>query len=105
MTDVAHLALGDEVVEGAQRLVDGCDRVRRVQLIEVDPLRAEPAQRCLHRAPHVTPRPAGRGLVDAAVECGMSELGRDYDVVAAPPESTTEQLLAEPRSFAIDIRR
>ena len=42
--DVPHLAVAHEVVEGAQRLVERRRRVRPVQLVEVDVVRAEPPQ-------------------------------------------------------------
>ena len=48
--DVADLALVDEVAEGAQRLLDVGVRLGAVDLVEVDPVRVEPAQRVLDGA-------------------------------------------------------
>ena len=44
--DVADLALADEVVEGAQRLLDRRQRVGAVELVEVDPVGAGGAAGC-----------------------------------------------------------
>ena len=76
--DVADLAGVDEVVEGAQRLVDRRRRVGRVQLIEVDVVGAESPQRGLHGGQDVLARAAplprgGPGGADA--------LGRQHELV------------------------
>ena len=92
--DVAHLAGPDQVVERAQRLVDGDAEVGPVGLVQVDVIRLEPAQRgvagvqdaCSGQplrvriaAGHMD-RPGETGLL---VELAGVDLRRDDDLVAA----------------------
>ena len=51
--DVADLALGDELGERADRLLDRRARVDAVLVVEVDVIGAQALQRALDRAPHV----------------------------------------------------
>jgi len=78
--DVAHFPVADELVERCERLVDIGLRVEPVELVEVDVLRAEPAQARLARADEMIPRAAG---VVRAVAHRKVRLGREEDVVAA----------------------
>ena len=81
-TEVAHLARAHEIVQRGQGLLDRRELVRPVQLVEVDPVGAQPAQRRLDRADDVAPRPA-RAPVLAVVDrrggasrCRTSSRGR-----------------------------
>src|SRR6185437_13218747 len=42
---VEHLPLGDQVIDGAERLIDRSSRVESVALVEVDIVHAEPLER------------------------------------------------------------
>ena len=53
--DVANLARADEVVERPQRLLQVGQRVEAVHLVEVDPVRAEPAEARLASLHEVVP--------------------------------------------------
>ena len=90
MADVAHLALMDEVAQRRQRLVDVGVDGRPVDLVQVDPVGAQPPQRVLHLADDPAPRAALLVRVGAhrAVELG----GQD-DVVAATGERLADDLL------------
>jgi hypothetical protein len=50
MADVTDLARADQVGESAERLVDIGLRVRAVDLVQVDPVGAQPPQRVLDLA-------------------------------------------------------
>ena len=132
--DVAQLAVAHEVVEGAQRLVERRRRVRPVQLVEVDVVRAEPPQRALEGVDDVPPRRAlaqlprrgvgcgcalggvARALEDAraiegrALAGGARELGGDDRLVAAAAQRLADVLLGAPgrplaaRGRGIDVR-
>ena len=78
--DVAHLALADELVERAERLLDRGLRVGRVQLVEVDAVGAEAAQRSPRSRCARTPRRAAR----RGRARPRAELRRDDDTVATP---------------------
>ena len=77
--DVAHLALGHEVGQRAERLVVVGPRVPAVDLVEVDPVGLQALQRGLDLAHDPAPRVAGlvRVVAHRAVE-----LGGEDDVVA-----------------------
>ena len=78
--DVADLALVDEIGERAERLVDVGVRVGAMQLVEVDPVGAEPPQRVLD----LVDDPAARGAAAVGVVAHRHpELRRQHDVVAA----------------------
>ena len=78
--DVADLALLDEVGERAERLVDVGLRVGAVDLVEVDPVGAEPPQRVLD----LPDDPAARVAAAVGVVAHRHvDLGREDDVVAA----------------------
>ena len=86
--DLAHLARLDEFAQRAQRVGDGHRVVGVVQLVEVDVVGAESAQRVLAGAAHVV------GLAPKCVSSMRhAELGRDDDLVAAAPERHAEQHL------------
>ena len=90
-SDVADLALGGQIVERPQGLLDRHHGVRAVQLEQVDPVRAESAQRCLDGADQMTPGvpPVVRGLRGGEV-C----LGCENDPVPSIAERLTEHFLA-----------
>ena len=57
--DMADLALPHEVVERAQGLLHGRGRIRPVQLVEIDPIGAQPPQAFFDRSHDVSARGAG----------------------------------------------
>ena len=79
-TDVADLALVDEVGERAEGLLDVGVGARAVDLVEVDPVGVEAAQRVLDLADDPAPRTA---LPVRVVAHRAVELGGQDDVVAA----------------------
>jgi hypothetical protein len=88
--DVSDLALGDEVSERLQRLLDVDAGVRAVQLIEVYPVCLQPPQRVLDGAHYPAARsPAAVGVFPHRVE----ELGGEDGVVAATLERFADDFL------------
>ena len=83
--EIAHLALVHQVVQRRQRLLDRGRRFGPVQLVEVDPVGAQPAHRRLDGAPDVAAGSAGAPVLAVATAAAAhvaAELGRDHDVVA-----------------------
>ena len=78
--EVADLALLHQLVERGQRLLDRGVRVGRVQLVEVDPVGAEPAQAVLHGDPDVAAGAAGAPVRTVGALHVGAELGRDDDL-------------------------
>ena len=98
--DVAHLAGADEVGQCPERLVDVGVGIGAVHLVEVDPVRAEPAQAALDRLHDPTPRVAA--LVRVVAHDAV-ELRREHDVVApAARQSLADDLLRLARG--VDVR-
>ena len=95
--DGSDLALDDLLVQRTERLVDGHVRVGAVQLEEVDPVRAESAERGVDGLPDA----AGMSAGDALVVGGVPELGGDDDVVAPSAECGAEVRLGGPA--AVDV--
>ena len=89
--DVADLALVHEVAERRQRLLDVGARIGAVDLVEVDPVGAQPPQRVLDRAHD----PAARAALLVGVLAHRAvELGGEDDVVApAAGERLADDLL------------
>ena len=89
--DVADLALMHEVAERRERLVDVGPRVGAVDLVEVDPVGAQPPQRVLDRTDDPAPRVA---LLVGVLAHRVVELGGEDDVVApAAGERLADDLL------------
>ena len=90
--DVADLALGDELGQGADGVLDRRVRVDAVLVVEVDVVGAEPLQRTLDRGADVrgtaveVPR-AAAGVGDEA------ELRRQHDLVAAVLDGAADEFL------------
>ena len=86
---VAHLALLDEPLHGAHRVLDRHGLVHAVHAVDVDHVHAEALQALLARLRHVVGMAAGqrrRAAVAAAPgEREIAELGRDQDLVAPCP--------------------
>jgi hypothetical protein len=65
--DVPRLASADHVVERAEGLVNRCRRIRMMELIEIDVIGPEPAQRAVDRIENVlagvTPSVASAGIL------------------------------------------
>ena len=103
MADVADLALGDEVVERRERLLDRRDRVGLVQLVEVDPVGPQAAQRRLDGEPDVAARPAHAPVRTVRAGHVHAELGGEHDLVALALERLAHQRLGEPALRAVDV--
>ena len=91
--DVAHFAGADEVVEGAKGLVLGYGQAGPVQLVEVDAVGLEPAQRVLTGFDDVIARdaPVIRPLAHLAVDLGGQN---DFVAPAVLFEGAADELLA-----------
>jgi hypothetical protein len=88
----------------AQGLLDRGDRVRRVQLVQIQVVGAQPAQRCLHRAADVGPAALGPGRRAVIhVYPLLAELGGQHHLVPAPREHLAEDLSRSP-AVAIGVR-
>ena len=92
--DVADLALADQVGEHRQRLLDRRDRVGEVELVEVDPVGAQPLQRRLDRSADVAPRAAGTVVGTVGAAHVAAELGGHHEPVAPALEGDADHLLA-----------
>ena len=89
--DVADLALVDQVGQRRQRLLDVGMRFGAVDLVQVDPVGAEPPQRVLHRADDPA---AGAALPVGIVAHRAVELGgEDHVVPPAAGERLADDLL------------
>src|SRR5207244_705747 len=89
-TDVADLALADEIVECPQGLLDRRQGIRLVLLVEVDPVGLQPSEAGLDLGYDV----AARGALKAAGRIHRSgEFGRQHDVFAAVAEDLAETSL------------
>ena len=104
---VAHvpdLALGHQFVQRCDRFLDRGHRVRGVQLVQVDVVGTQPAQRLGHRAPDVGAsalRADGRPVPHVGVL--VAELGGQHDLVAARAEDLAERPLRT-SAAAISVR-
>ena len=101
--DVAHLAGADQVVERAQRLVDRHGRLRAVDLVEVDIVGLQAAQRGLALGDDVAAIVAGGQ--DVVVVHAAVYLGRQHDPVALAValERLADDLLAA--ATIVDVGR
>ena len=90
-TDHADLALAHEVAHGAERLVDVGQRVDSVDLVQVDVVGAEAAQRVFTGADD--PRPGRAPAVEHVVAHGVMQLRRDDDLVATVADPGADDLL------------
>ena len=88
--DVARLPGPDDGVEGLERLVDRRVGIREVQLVEVDVVGAEPAQRRVDRVEDVLARVA---LVPRVGTGAPVALRRDDELVALPAQPPADDLL------------
>src|SRR5205085_3098087 len=100
--EVADLALGDELRHGADRVLDGRVRINAMLIVEIDVVDAEAPQGALARAPHVVRTPI-HTEVCAIGRAHVAELRRDDDVVAAPLDRATNELLV--REWAVHVGR
>ena len=76
---IPHLALLDQRVEGAQRLLDGDERVEPVGEVHVDPVRVEPPQALLTLLDDMPP---GQSVLVGALAHRPADLGGDDQPVA-----------------------
>ena len=96
--DVADLAVPHERVERAQRLLERRLAVPLVDLVEVDPVRAEPAQAVLAGLDDVGARQAG---VVGTVAHREAHLGGERDAVAPALDRLADDLLR--RALRVDV--
>ncbi len=98
--DLEHLALVDELVQGAEGLFDGDVGVGAVHLVEVDPVGAETAEAVVDGAGDPLRGPApGLGVLAHL----SGELGRDDGLVPPGAEGLAEELLGRP--LPVDVGR
>ncbi len=103
VAEVADLSLQHQLVQRGEGLLDGCHRVGRMQLIEVDVVGLQPAQARLDGPPDVEPAGlcAGRRAV-AHVTGLVAELRRQHERVPTAPKGLAHQLL-RPALPAVDV--
>ena len=102
--DVADLALVHEVGERAERLLDVGARIGAVDLVEVDPVGAEPPQPVLDRAHDPAARVA---LLVGVLAHRVVELGGQHDVVAPAPASALPTISSDspcPYTSAVSMK-
>ena len=98
--EVADLALLDQLLHRADRLLDRDGLVDAVLVVEVDVVDAEPRQRRVARAADVV------GLAVDAEEAAVlaalvAELGREHDLVAAAGDRAADELLVGERAVHV----
>ena len=103
MTDVADLAGRDQLVQRRQRFLDRGERVRLVQLVQVDPVGVQPPQRGLHRGPDVPPRSACAEIGAIGARRVHAELGGHHHVITATAEGDAQQFLAAACGLTVDV--
>jgi AraC family transcriptional regulator len=91
--DVAHLAGGDQGVEGGQRLIERRLPVPLVHLVQIDVVGSEPPQARFGGAEDVVPREAG---VVGSVAHRHPHLRGEQDLIAVRTEGLADDLLAQP---------
>ncbi len=101
--DIANLALGDQIVERAQRLVERRHDVGRVDLVEIDVIRLQPLQAGLDGVHDMAARRAH--IVPSRPHPAVN-LGRQDDVLASDAE-ILEGLAESPFGLAsgVDVGR
>ena len=106
MADVAHLALADEVVERGEGLLDRRQRVGRVQLVEVDPVGLQPAERSLDRQPDVaSASPCAPQAGSGDVRLAWPNFVASTTSSRRPRERLAQERLAEAVLAAVDVGR
>ena len=93
---MVDLALGDELCEGADGVLDRGVGVDTVLVVQVDAVGAEPLQRPLKRGADVI-RAAVQVVGTAAGVGDEAELGGEYDLVAAILDRPSDKLLVGER--------
>jgi hypothetical protein len=96
--DITDLAAANEIVEGADGLLDRRLRIEAVQLEEIDIVGAEPAQAALDRTQQMVTRGADIVRPLAGAE---GRLGRDDDAVAAAGDGLAQDLLGQ--AVGVDV--
>src|SRR5215203_613696 len=95
---VAHLALADQVVQGRQRLLHGGRRIGPLDLVEVDDVRAEPAQAVLDLLLEGLAR---QSALVGAWPYGRPDLGGQHGLLAAAAQRLTHDHLRLPLGVAV----
>ena len=105
VAEVAHLALRDQIVERLEGLGDRGQRVGSVQLVQVDPVGLEAAERRLDGEPDVAARAPGRpSRVRSSRPCPCRTSWRARSSVAlAARERVAHQRLRKPALGAVDV--
>ena len=103
VADVADLALGDEVVEGRERLLDGGETVRLVQLVEVDPVGLKPSEGGLDGEPDVAARGEHSPVGPVSPRHVHAELAREHYPVALALERIAHEGFAQAGCLAVDV--
>ena len=93
---VPDLALGDELGERTDGLLDGGARVHAVLVVQVDVVGVEPLQRALDGQADVLGAAVEAARAVAAVQ-DRAELRRDHHLVPATGERASEQFLVQVR--------
>ena len=98
VAEVADLALGHQLVEGGQGLLDRGHRVRGVQLVQVDVVGLQPGEGLLHRDLDVAAAALGAGRRAVAhVGALVPELGGEHHLVPAALQDLAERELGRAR--------
>src|SRR5262249_47717620 len=92
----------DDIVERAQALVDGRVRIRMMQLVQIDVIRAQATERGVDRLEDVLARQA---LVPGTRPHGAEALGRDHEVLPPALEPAAENLLGAPDGLEVAAHR
>ena len=96
----SDLALAHEFAHRADRLLDRYPRIDAVDIIEIDDLGPEPRETPLAGEPHVF-RPTLSRRRPVGIAPHIAEFGRDYILVAASFQNTSDQLLVAALAIGI----
>ena len=97
---VAHLALLDELLHRAHRLLDRRVRVHAVLVVEIDVVDAQAAERSVARLMHVLGI-AAHAQPLAVRPPHVAELGGEHHLVAATSDGATHELLVRERAVHV----
>jgi hypothetical protein len=103
VAQVTDLPGPDQVVQSRQSLLDRGSRIGRVELVQIDVIGAQTAQRRLDRAHDVAPGTARTVIDTVAPGHAHAELRRDHHVVPPSAQRRAELLLGA-APISVDIR-
>ena len=100
---VANLARRHEGIQRTEGLLDRRKRVRSMELVQIDPVRAQSVQGSLNSADDVPARAPGAPVGTAGATHVHSELGCHHNVLPPRSQRPAQELLAQPGGLAVRV--